>query len=358
MITTILPSYTVGAGACAALGQVCAGSGARVLLPIGGKTALAKVLPSLTAAAASGGLTLLDPVWYGGGCTAANIRAAAHGPQASCAQAVLGIGGGKAIDTAKGAADLLGLPLVTVPTISATCAAVTALSVVYHEDGSFEGFRFYDRPPAHALIDLELIVHAPAQYLRAGMGDALAKHFEAAMSAQGDHPPYHSTLGLAVSASCKGPVLEYGLQALADCRAGQATPALEQAVLASIVSTGLVSLLVEEDYNGGVAHSLFYGLTLLPHIEEDHLHGDVVAYGVLVQLALEGREEELGAMAAFLKALGCPTCLKDLGLSPCLPQLEPALRDAVTQSDMAHLPLRVTPQLLWEAILRVEALNE
>ena len=41
--------------------------------------------------------------------------------------------GGKALDTAKGTAEKAGLPVFTFPTIAVTCAATTALSVVYKE---------------------------------------------------------------------------------------------------------------------------------------------------------------------------------------------------------------------------------
>ncbi len=72
-------------------------------------------------------------------------------------------------------------------------------------------------------------------------------------------------------------------------------------MLANIVSTGLVSLLVLDQYNGAVAHSVYYGLVLLPGFEEENLHGDVVAYGVLVQLLVDGEEEKAREMKAFLE---------------------------------------------------------
>ncbi len=75
-------------------------------------------------------------------------------------------------------------------------------------------------------------------------------------------------------------------------QAQKAGKALEQAVLANIVSTGLVSLLVLDQYNCAVAHSVYYGLVLLDGFEAENLHGDVVAYGVLVQLLVDGEEEK------------------------------------------------------------------
>lgn len=353
--TMTFPAYTVGSGATLALARVCAPLGQRVFVA-GGATALAKALPQLEQGAKAGGLTLLGPHPYGRDCTQAAIEALAQAAAGESAQVVLGVGGGKAIDTAKAAADQLGLPFVSVPTISATCAAVTALSVVYDGQGVFEGFHFCAAPPVHALIDLDLIAQAPKKYLRAGMGDALAKHYEATASMAGEQPPYESVLGQAVSSACVTPILAWGAEALGDCQAGRATPALEQVVLASVVSTGLVSLLVEEQYNGAVAHSLFYGLIQLPHIEERYLHGDVVAYGVLVQLALL-HHPQLAETARLLKQLGCPTRAADLDLTLDQKALAPVLKSTLAQPDLAHYPHPISTQLLWEALLRVEGLN-
>ena len=44
---------------------------------------------------------------------------------------IIGTGGGKALDTAKYAAELHGVPVVTVPTIAATCAASSSQIIVY-----------------------------------------------------------------------------------------------------------------------------------------------------------------------------------------------------------------------------------
>ncbi len=81
---------------------------------------------------------------------------------------LVGMGGGKAIDTAKGVAHRLGIPLVSLPTLVSNCAPITALSVVYREDGPFDRFLFYDAPPALTLVDLNLAADAPARFFRAG----------------------------------------------------------------------------------------------------------------------------------------------------------------------------------------------
>ena len=133
-------------------------------------------------------------------------------------------------------------------------------------------------------------------------------------------------------------------------------PALEEAVLANVVSTGLVSLLVDENYNGAVAHSVYYGLVLLPGFEERFLHGDVVAYGVLVQLALDGQTEELHKIRRFMQELGIPASLAEMGVPLDRELLAPALAEAVRGPDMEHIPYPVTEEMLFEAMARVEAL--
>lgn len=61
---------------------------------------------------------------------------------------LVGMGGGKAIDTAKGVAHRAGgFRWSAWPTLVSNCAPITALSVVYREDGPFDRFLFYDAPP-------------------------------------------------------------------------------------------------------------------------------------------------------------------------------------------------------------------
>lgn len=176
------------------------------------------------------------------------------------------------------------------------------------EDGNFDSFYFYDKPVRHSFIDLDIIAHAPWKYLRAGMGDTISKYFECHLAA-GDKLDHSSALGREkISNMCYEPLREHGVQALSDCKAGKATWELEQPVLANIVSTGLVSLMVLDDYNCAIAHSVYYGLVLLPGFEEKYLHGDVVAYGVLVQLAIDGDLEMLAEVRKFMQKLGIGTC--------------------------------------------------
>ena len=57
-------------------------------------------------------------------------------------------------------------------------------------------------------------------------------------------------------------------------------------VLAIVVTTGIASIFLTKDftpdYNSGLAHAIFYALTKYPVIEQRHLHGEVVGFGVLL----------------------------------------------------------------------------
>lgn len=353
--TTYFANYTIGPDAYEAVPRVCRIYGTRALL-IGGEKAMAAAAPALEKALEGSEIQIAAREVFGADCTAPRMDQLAQIARQCGAEMIFGMGGGKALDTAKGAAWQAGLPVFTFPTIAATCAGTTALSVVYREDGSFDCFDYFDRPAVHCFIHTGVIANAPAQYLRAGMGDTLGKYFECQFSSRGESLPHSSALARSISGMCCFPLLEHGAAALEDCRQHRATPALEEAVLANVVSTGLVSLLVDENYNGAVAHSVYYGLVLLPGFEEKFLHGDVVAYGVLVQLALDGQTEELHKIRRFMQELGIPASLAEMGVPLDRELLAPALAEAVRGPDMEHIPYPVTEEMLFEAMARVEAL--
>lgn len=353
--STYFCSYSIGENPYEEVVSVCGIYGSRILL-IGGAKGLQAGKERLEEKLAGSALQIADTVLYGHDCTYETIEKwAAHAREIE-ADMIFGMGGGKALDTAKGVADRAKLPVFTFPTIAATCAATTALSVVYREDGSFDSFYFFEKPARHCFIDLSIIAQAPAHFLQAGMGDTIGKFFECHFSARGDRLEHSSALGREISNMCYEPLLEYGVQALKDCKAQQVTLSLEQAVLANIVSTGLVSLMVLDDYNCAIAHSVYYGLVLLPGFEEKYLHGNVVAYGVLVQLVVDGDLKEALRLKAFLQDLAIPTTLGEMEVPVEWAYLQAVLTETVSGPDMEHIPYKVTEEMIFEAMQVVETL--
>lgn len=350
-------NYSIGIDVYDQVPEVCEPFGKRILL-ICGEKALQAAGDLLRKSLAGSRLEIIDTVYFGEDCTGAAIARHAEHARTCKADMIFGLGGGKALDTAKGAAYQAGLPVFTFPTIAATCAATTALSVVYREDGKFDSFYFYERPARHCFINLQVLAEAPVRYLRAGIGDTIGKYFECHFSARGDQLEHSSALGREISNLCYGPLLDHGTAALQDCRNKKPSRDLEQTVLAIIVSTGLVSLMVLDDYNCAIAHSVYYGLVLLPGFEEQYLHGDVVAYGVLVQLAVDGQKEELLKLRDFLTGLGIRTSLKQMNVKLDREYLKDVLHETVTGPDMKHIPYPVTEDMIFHAMEEVEALDD
>ena len=144
-------NYSVGTEVCRQVPELCRPYGTRALL-IGGERAMAAGLPKLEAALVGSKLEIIRAVKFGKDCTAQQSERWAQYAKELGADMIFGMGGGKALDTAKNAAFLADLPVFTFPTIAATCAGTTALSVIYREDGGFDHFAFYPRPARHCFI--------------------------------------------------------------------------------------------------------------------------------------------------------------------------------------------------------------
>lgn len=355
MIESIrLPAYRVGNGVVAQSADAFRELGTRALI-IGGKTAFEAALNQVQTACAQAGVEIVSTEWYGGECTHAHMDRLAAIGRAGKADLVVGIGGGKALDTAKGCADQLNVPIITVPTIAATCAAVTSLSVVYDDEGVYIESMLEKRPAACALIDPDIIAHAPSCYLRAGMGDAMAKHVESMMASRGRTLTHTCTLAVTIGQTAFYPILQYGVQAMQDVDNHIASEALKQVILSNIISTGLTSILIEDVYNGAVAHATFYALTHVPGFEKNNLHGDAVGFGILVQQMMEGKMDSFRELRAFAAAVGLPLTAREMGVELSDGLLEKIIPSAIRLiEDNRLMPYEITPEMYADAMWAVE----
>ena len=345
--------YTIGTNAYEAFERVCAPLGYRALI-IGGETALAKSREKLMKNL--GDFEIVDCVVYGKECYRKRIEELYNLYKNSGADFVIGVGGGKAIDTSKCVADMLKIPVVTVPTIASTCAASSALAVIYDENHTYEGFWNLPRPAHHCFIDTEIIVNAPDMYFRAGIGDTLAKFYEVEFSARGRQTTFKDDLGISISRMSREPLMRRAVQAYSDCRSHVITSDVEETALIILVSTGMVSMLINSDFNGAMAHALFYGLTVIPGFEEKFLHGDVVGYCTIVQLVLDGQTDEAEKIRRLLWEMGVETTLSERGINVIYDELLPVFEAAVKDPDMKVIPYKITPEMIFKAIATVEEL--
>ena len=301
-------------------------------------------------------------LWYGGECSYENIAILEKAEAVKNAQLLFAVGGGKVTDTVKALGEHINKAVFAFPTITSNCAGCTSVSIMYHPDGSFLKPFFITRPPLHTFLDLDIIAAAPSRYMWAGMGDTYAKFFEADMSSRGEELSHYVGLGVTISRMCLDPILKYGRQALQDNEAGIASEALENVVLAINVSTALVSILVTKDriidYNTGLAHAINYGLTSYPEVEHNHLHGEIVSFGVLILLLIEtqvdpGYQEVFRRMYDFSSAVKLPVCLEDLGLTEA--DTEQVIDKALAMPDIDHNPYPITKDMMNRAFAQLRS---
>lgn len=350
-----LPSYSIGPDVYGQIGDLCKPCGQKVLL-IGGNRALAAASPKLAKACADAGLTITGTLLYGTDCTFEAVEALRQNALYQDCDMVFAVGGGKALDTCKALCIPEHKPIFTFPTIASNCAACTAVSIMYNADGTFLRPFFLEKPANHTLIDTDIIVHAPSQYMWAGIGDTYAKYYESTISSRDEVLPHFTQMGVMVSRMCLEPLVQWGPQGLADHKQGKLTEAAEQVILAIVMSTGLASNFLTRDftpdYNSGLAHAIFYALTRYPVIEHEHLHGEVVGFGVLFALLVDGQEEEFHRILELNHALGLPTRIADIGIT------EDLFRETITRipsmSDVRHYPYTVTEEQLLAAWQKLE----
>jgi len=274
------------------------------------------------------------------------------------ADVILAIGGGKTIDTAKSVAYYLKAPIIVVPTIAATDAPCSALSVLYTDDGQFDEYLMLRANPNIVVVDTSVIAKAPARLLVSGIGDAMSTYFEAracyrsnAITMANGHC---SLAALSLAKLCLDTLFADGLKAKLSVEAQVTSKALDNIVEANTYLSGVGF------ESGGLAgaHAIHNGMTVL---EEAHnmYHGEKVAFGVLVQLVLENESlEEIEKVIKFSKSVGLPTTLKEFNIDKT--QTERIMmfaKASVADGETIHnMPFKVTAEDVYGAILLADKL--
>ncbi len=296
-------------------------------------------------------------VEFRGESSAEEIDRVAEEARSVGADGVVGISGGKTMDTAKAVAHPAGLPLVIVPTIASTDAPTSSLSVVYEESGAFKEYRFFGRNPDAVVVDTAIVARAPVRFLVAGIGDGLSTYFEADASSQtrrqamaGGAP---TQAAITLARLCYDTLLEHGLAARLAVEQGAVTPAVEKVVEANTLLSGLGF----ESGGLAAAHSIHNGLTVLEGTHH-YRHGEKVAFGTISMLVLEERPAEvLEEVVDFRLEVGLPVTLEDIGLEDVSREdLTKVAEAACAEGETIHNePFDVYPEMVLDAILAADA---
>jgi glycerol dehydrogenase len=228
-------------------------------------------------------------------------------------------------------------------------------AVIFSEDHRFLEDLYLSRPPVLVLVDTEVVARAPPQYIVQGMGDALACAFEKPAYAATQRAKRASELAtsaaLEVNMRCFQTLMTHGLQAKKDVESGKITESVEAVVEAIKLQSGF-------GFGGGgcaAAHAIHNGLTIVPGIARKH--GEIVAFGTLVQMVLEKRPMgEIERVMRWCKSVGLPIRLKDLGKLDKSRLVEAAEKACDPNDSMASMPFSVSPRMVLNAIDEVEKL--
>lgn len=356
MITTaIFPArYVQGEGALDSLGEDLARLGKKALAvadPFVMKTLRGRLVD------AAAGRIDLDIQEFGGECSDEEIERLTARARAVQADVIVGVGGGKALDTAKAIAHALDARTAIVPTLASTDAPCSALSVIYTPEGAFKRYLVLPRNPDLVLVDTGVVANAPVRFLVSGMGDALSTWFEAEDCRIKRGGNMTGRVGpmtaFSLARLCYDTLLEYGVLAKSACEQHVVTPALDRIVEANTLLSGLGF----ESGGLAAAHAVHNGLTAL---EETHRfwHGEKVAFGTLTMLVLTGRPAAvINEVYGFCQSIGLPTTLADIGLAGVSDErLLLAAERACAEGETIHNePYEVTPKRVLAAMKAADA---
>jgi glycerol dehydrogenase len=315
-----------------------------------------RVLPSLKEAA----LDILE-VEFRGETTKAEAARVAQAAQAGGADMIVGVGGGKTLDTAKAAAASANLKMVSCPSVASTDSPTSSFTVWYDEQGVCTGFESWPVNPDLVLVDSQVIVEAPVRPFVAGMGDALSTWVEAAVvnSTCGQNLAGGRTTLVAMAVARLGydTLMQYGLEAKRAVEQKVVTHAVEKVIETNILMSGLGF----ESCGVATAHMI---ANALPGYPECHglMHGEEVAFGIISQLCLDETmpTAEMHKIVDFMIAVGLPVTFAEIGLAGVTRDRLKKLGDICAgPGSLCHThPFKVTSEGVVDAIIAGDALGQ
>ena len=347
--------YVQGPGALGELGSLLALYGRRPFIIV--DAAVMDIIRRQLTAVLSNVSDTMTFAAFSGECTAAKIDEMVKQAKEAQSDVVLGVGGGKTIDNAKGVRIACGGPLLIVPTVASNDAPTSRLVVLYRDDHSLSEVRLMATNPDAVVVDTSLIASAPRRFFVAGIGDALSKKFEVEQCARASGLNFYkgrpTELALMIADQCYRTVRRDAVDALRAVTAKAPNEALERVVEATILSSGLGF----ESGGLSISHALTRGFSAVASLS-GALHGEQVAFGLLAQLCLEGRSDDfLTDMKTFYRQIGLPVSLADLGLRV---SADAAIR-TIAERTLADAPYvrnfesEVTEGSLCQALSRADA---
>lgn len=297
---------------------------------------------------------------FGGECSYNEVDRVIEEFKAYGADVLVGVGGGKTLDTSKAAADKSGIPVIVIPTAASCDAPCSAMSVMYTDTGEYIHNIRHKKNPEMVLVDTDIVAKAPVRLFVAGMGDALSTVFEGHANHTSFSPNYVgkgyrcTRTSIALAELSFEILMEEGVEALKALKQGVCTEAVEDVIEANILLSGVGF----ENTSCAAAHGIHAGLTQLPGTHS-YLHGEKVAFGVICQMVMENTSRELfEQVMEFCDEVGLPITLEQLGVE-ATPENVMVIADTVVNHNKLIYaePFKVTLEFVYNSIMAADAMG-
>ncbi len=297
---------------------------------------------------------------FAGECSWNNIHKLMEEAERFGAQTLIGVGGGKVVDTVKGAAFKGGmLNEVIIPTIAATDAYTSAASCIYDEETHMMTEAINSpKNPDLVLVDTELMLKAPVRQFVSGMGDALSTYIGAKVCQDNFFNNHHGGVGthtaLSVAELSYDMLMEYGRQAKIAAENRALTDAFNAIIEVNILMSGMGF----ENNGSSSDHSFYFG-TLALDREEYVYHGEGVAFSTCCQLVMQGAPTEvLDEVYRFCRDVGLPITFDDMHLSDLTDEEYDVMTKAALDQPFIHnQPFKVTYEKVLGAYKAADAIG-
>ena len=222
------------------------------------------------------------------------------------AEFMLGVGGGRIIDTGKIASYELHIPFISVPTIASHDGIASPRASIKDKDRG-NPVSIQTHAPLAIVADTEIIFSAPYRFTAAGCGDIIA-NFTAVRDWQLAHRLRDATFSnyaAALSEMTANMIMENAKEI------GKEEEKSVWTVVKALVSSGVaMSIAGSSAPASGSEHKFSHALDMI--VEKPALHGEQCGVGTIMMTYLY--RENWQRIRDVLKEIGAPTTAKELGI--------------------------------------------
>ncbi len=244
------------------------------------------------------------------------------------------------------------------PLSASTCAGWTALSNIYTPDGKFVKDVTLKSCPNLLIFDHTIVRAAPPKTLASGMADAVAKWYESSLTSSTSQDGFvQQTVQMA--RVLRDQLFLNGYKAYIDPLSNSWETVAEGCAL----TAGIIGGLGGARCRTAAAHPIHNGLTQLEYTNKP-LHGELVGFGLLIQLHLEEKnsknqlpKQAKSQLIDFFSQLNLPISIESICLKNATSdELYKACKFACNDdSDIHQLPFPIKAKDIFEAIQNLQS---